>query len=309
MKKAHLIAPLIAVMLYANLALAQTANSDVVQEGAGGGGGDTASAGYQAKAAVGDPGVSESQSANYIYDHGTLWFDDGYSELPPAPDPTPTPAGGGGGGSSSGSGWLAGLFGGNPNPQIGGVAPDTDIPFADTPEATAVLGALPQAKPAAVRMEDAPAAVEYAIANPQPEPQIIRLVDDKGVVRAINIVLLKRITPWPLWIAILLVVLGGAVLVIFAAGRGVHPYLLWVAGGLILVGVIGAIVVRVAYRLVPIDTKAITSINVVPVGETDTAVKKLMEELPIGVHVIEATDMAGKKALTVKVFITPALPL
>ncbi len=274
------------------------------------------SAGYQAKAAVGDPAVSKSQSANYIYDHGTLWFDESASPETPLSSNSPSaPMGGdndsvsgGGSGGNSGSGWPESLFGGS-GPQIGGEAPDTDIPFTDTPEVTAVIGGIPQAKPRAVRMEDAPRAVEYAVANPQTEPQVIRLVDEKGVVRAINIVLLKRITPWPLWIAFVLVILGGAVLVVFTAGRGVHPYLIWVAGGLILIGVIIGIVVRVAYRLVPIDTKIITSINVVPVGGTDAAVKKLMEELPIGVHVIEATDMAGKKALTVKVFITPALPL
>ncbi len=279
-----------------------------MQEGVGSGGGDTASAGYQAKAAVGDPGVSESQSANYVYDHGTLWFDDGFMGEPePAPEPAPT--GGDGSGANSGSGWFGSLFGGNTNPQVGGEAPDTDVPFTDTPAVAAAIGGIPQAGTAAVHIEDAPAAIEYAVAYPQPAPKVIRLVDDKGVVREVDIVLLKRITPWPLWIALLFVVLGGAVLLVFAIGRGVHPYLLWVAGGLIMAGIIAAIVVRMAYHASPIDTKAITSINVMPLAETDAAVKKLMEELPLGVHVIEATAAAGKKVLTVKVFITPALPL
>ena len=308
MKKAHLIAPLVVVVLCANLAWAQTSTG--VQEGTGGSGGDTSSAGYQAKTAVADPAVGTSQSDNYIYDHGTLWLDEGAVEVPPViPSPKPT-GGGGGGGASSGSGWLSSLFGGNPpNLQIGGVAPDIDVPFTDTPAVTEVMKALPKVKPVAVRIKDVPAVVEYAVTHPQSEPKIIRLVGDDGVVRAIDIVLLKRIMPWPLWIALLLIILGGAVLVIFAAGRGVHLYLLWIAGGLILVGVIIGIVVRVTYRLVPIDTRAITSISVVPVREADMAVKKLMEDLPIGVHVIEATDAEGKEVLTVKAFITPALPI
>src|SRR3989344_5215260 len=91
------------------------AYADQVQEGAGGVGGDTSSTGYQAKTASADPGVGTSQSANYVYDHGTLWFDDESGYV--APDPTPTPTSGGGG-SSSGSGWIESLFGGDP--QIGG---------------------------------------------------------------------------------------------------------------------------------------------------------------------------------------------
>ena len=302
MKKVHFIAPLIVVMLYANLAWAQTAP---VQEGAGGGGGDTSSTGYQAKTAVTDPGVGTSQSANYLYDHGTLWFDDEPEGV--SPEPIPTPTGGGGSGSSSGRGWIERLFG--ENPQIGGVSPEADVPFTDTPEAAAIIAEYPQASFSAVKYVDAPTAVSRSLENPQFAPQIIRLIDEKGVARELNIVLFKRIMPWPLWIALAIIILGVGAITGFVIMRGSKDYLLWIGGVLILIGVVTGIVVRFAYRVVPINPTVITSIGVVPVSEANATVKKLMTDLPIGVHVVEATDSFGKKALTVKVFITPALPI
>ena len=305
MKKAYCIATIAVVMSCANLAWAQT--TVTVQEGAGAAGGDINSSGYQAKTAVGDPGVSESQSANYIYDHGTLWFDDGYADLPPTPDSTPTGGGGGNGGSSSGSGWIDSIFGNNP--QIGGVSLAVDVPFTDTPVAATAVAGVPQAITSAVRIVDAPQAVAYALQNPQSAPQLIRLVDEKGVTREISIVLFKRVVPWPLWIAFILIALGACAILGFVLVRGAKDYLLWIGGVMILLGVIGGVAIRFAYHATPIDTKAITSIGVVPESEADATVKKLMTDLPLGVHVVKATDSLGKAALTIKVFITPALPI
>ncbi len=281
------------------------AYADQVQEGAGGGGGDTSSTGYQVKTASADPGVGTSQSANYVYDHGTLWFDEDSADVPP-PSPTPTPTSGGGG-SSSGSGWIESLFGGNP--QVGGVSPEVDVPFTDTPEAAAVVAEVPTATFSAVKQADAPTVLTRILEDPQPTPQIIRLVDEKGVTRELNIVLFKRIVPWPLWIAFAIILLGAAAIAGFVIIRGSKDYLLWIGGVLILIGVVTGIVVRFAYRATPIDPTAITSIGVVPVTEASTTVKKLMVDLPLGVHVVNATDSFGRKVLTVKVFITPALPI
>lgn len=303
-KKVHFIAPLIVVMLYANLAWAQTATDAQLQEAVGGGSGDTSSSGYQAKTASADPAVGTSQSANYVYDHGTLWFDDESGYV--APDPTPTPTSGGGG-SSSGSGWIESLFGSNP--QVGGVSPEADVPFTDTPEAAAVVAEVPAATFSAVKQADAPTVLNRILEDPQFTPQIIRLVDEKGVTRELNIVLFKRIVPWPLWIAFAIILLGAAAIAGFVIIRGSKDYLLWIGGMLILTGVVTGIVVRFAYRATPIDPTAITSIGVVPVLEANTTVKKLMVDLPLGVHVVNATDSFGRKVLTVKVFITPALPI
>lgn len=282
------------------------AYADQVQGAAGGGGGDISSAGYQAKTASADPAVGTSQSSNYVYDHGTLWFDDESGYVPPSPAPTPTPTSGGGG-SSSGSGWIESLFGGNP--QIGGVSPEADVPFIDTPEAAAVIAEVPAATFSTVKQADAPIILNRILEDPQPEPQIIRLVDEKGVTRELNIVLFRRIVPWPLWIAFAIILLGAAAIAGFVIMRGAKDYLLWIGGMLILTGVVTGIVVRFAYRATPIDPTAITSIGVVPVLEANTTVKKLMIDLPLGVHVINATDSFGRKVLTVKVFITPALPI
>lgn len=301
LKKVHLVAPLLVVMLYANLAWAQTP----VQESTGSGGADSASANYQVKAAVGDAGVGESQSTNYIYNHGTLWFDDVPAYVPP-PIPLPTPISGGGGGSS-GSGWLVSLLGGNP--QIGGISPEVDVPFTDTPEAAAVITDIPQSSQSAVRVESAPAAINRALNSPRFTPQVIRLVDDTGVTRELNIVLFKRIMPWLLWIALLIIIVGAVLIMGFIGMRGAKEYLLRVGVVLVLIGVVMGIIVRFAYRAVPIDTKAITSITVVSVSEASAIVKRLMTDLPLGVHVVEATNSLGKKVLTVRVFITPALPI
>ena len=304
-KTVRFIAPLIILLFSVNLAFAQTATDVQSQEVAGGGGGDTSSAGYQAKTASADPGVGTSQSSNYVYDHGTLWFDDVPASVPP-PSSTPTPTSGGGG-SSSGSGWTLSLFGGNP--QVGGVSPEVDVPFTDTPEVAAVVAEVPTATFSAVKQADAPTVLNRILEDPQPTPQIIRLVDEKGVTRELNIVLFKRIVPWPLWIAFAIILLGAAAIAGFVIMRGSKDYLLWIGGMLILTGVVTGIVVRFAYRATPIDPTAITSIGIVPVAEAATTVKKLMVDLPLGVHVINATDSNGRKVLTVKVFITPALPI
>ena len=284
------------------------ASPDQVQEGAGGVGGDTSSTGYQAKTASADPGVGTSQSANYVYDHGTLWFDDESGYVAPDPTPTPTPTSGGGG-ASSGSGWLAELFGGNTEPGVGGVSPEEDAPFTDTPSAAAVVAEVPTATFSAVKQADAPTVLTRILEDPQPTPQIIRLVDDMGVTRELHIVLFKRIVPWPLWIAFAVILLGAAAIAGFVIMRGAKDHLLWIGGVLILIGVVTGIVVRFAYRATPIDPTAITSIGVVPVTEATATIKKFMVDLPLGVHVINATDSFGRKVLTVKVFITPALPI
>ncbi len=302
-RKLPFIAVFAVVFASATFALAQTVEQ--AQGSAGGGGENTSSAGYQAKAAAADPGVGTSQSSNYVYDHGTLWFEDVAAYVPPAP--SPAPSGGGGTGTNSGSGWLSNLFGSDP--QIGGISPEADVPFTDTPESASVVAEIPKAAFSAVKAADAPSAVLRMLENPRYEPQIVRLVDEKGVTRELNIVLFRRIVPWPLWIAFTVIALGIVVLVGFAVFRGAKDYLLWIGVPLVLVGIIGGVVTRYTYRSVPIDTKAITSIGVVPVSEADATVKKLMAEMPIGVHVVEATDSTGRKALTVKVFITSALPI
>lgn len=311
MKTARFIASIAVLVFSVNLAFAQTPTDVQVQEGVGGGSGDTSSASYQAKTASADPGVGTSQSANYLYDHGTLWFDDlPVSGLPPPPPddviPPSVPINGGG---NSGSGWLTGLFGGNTEPGVGGISPEADVPFTDTPEAAAVVAEVPTATYSAVKQVDAPTVLNRILEDPRPVPQIIRLVDEKGVTRELNIVLFKRIVPWPLWIAFAIILLGAAAIAGFVIMRGMKDYLLWIGGMLVLTGVVMGIVVRFAYRAVPIDPTVITSIGVVPVAEANATVKKLMVDLPLGVHVVSATDSLGKKALTVKVFITPALPI
>lgn len=301
MQKVRFIAFFIVVSLYGNLALAKT----VTQNSTGGGSDDVSSFNYQAKTVVADPGVGGSQSTNYIYDHGTIWFDDGLTDTVSSPESVPVTNVGG---RSSGSGWIKSLF--DIEPQIGGVSPVVEVSFEDTSTANAFMANIPQtSNMSAVRMVDAPQAVLNAIENPQPLPQIIRLVDDAGITREIYIVLFKRIVPWLLWIAFACIALGALTLLAFTLIRGAGEYVLWVGGVLIIIGVIGSVVIRFAYRSAPIDPRVVASINVVSEAEATPAVMKLMDTMPIGVHVIKVADARGKVPLTIKVFITPALPI
>lgn len=289
------------------------ARAETAQEGSGGGGGDATSAGYQVKTAVADPGVSTSQSANYLYDHGTLWFDDETAEITPpsSPPPATSPPDGGSGGSGSsgggsGSGWITSLF--DDNSQIGGVSPAADVPFTDTPAVTEAVKDIPRAAQAAVRFEDAPMALTRVLESPRPVSRILRVVDNAGTVRELDLVLVKRVFPWLIWLAFALVVLGGVTLAAFATERLKNALFAWLGGAGILLGLAIGFYVRFAYRLPPPDINTIVSSQTVSVSEVNKAVKKLMNDLPVGAHIITAQNAEGKTVLDIKVFVRLTLP-
>lgn len=280
------------------------AYAESTQESAGGGGGDASSTGYVMKNAIADPAVGVSASANYTYDHGSLWFE----EVPSVISPIPPPVGGGGGGSSmggsSGSGWLYSLFGG------GIEAPIASVPFTDMPNvAEALDGIAEEDEEYAVRAENAPVAVKSALRAPRKTPRIIRVVDEAGVTREINIILFKRITPWPLWLAFILLLIGAFILLLMVVWRGSKERLLWIGGAFIILGVIIGIMVRFAYRAVPIDPNAVVSLNSLSASRARELVMSMMKEMPLGAHVIHVTGASGETTLVIKVFITPALPI
>lgn len=290
--------------------------AETAQEGSGGGGGDASSAGYQVKTAVADPGVSTSQSVNYLYDHGTLWFDDETAGIASPPSPATSPPDGGGGGSGgggssgggggSGSGWISSLFG--DNAQIGGVSPAADVSFTDTPAVTEAVKDIPRAVQEAVRIEDMPGAITRVLESPRPVPRILRAVDNAGTVRELNLVLVKRIFPWLVWLALALVALGGITLAAFATERLKSALFAWLGGAGILLGLAIGFYVRFAYRLPPPDIHAIVSSQTVSVGEVNDAVKKLMNDLPVGAHIITAKSAEGTTVLDIKVFVRLTLP-
>jgi hypothetical protein len=293
------------------------AYAETVQEGSGGGGGDTSSASYQMKTAVADPGVSTSQSANYLYDHGTLWFDDeavGLVSPPPSLPPATSPQGGGGGGSSgsggggSGSGWISSFFGGGDSSQVGGVSPAVDVAFTDTPAVVEAVKDIPRAAQSSVRAEDVPAVLTRVLAYPQAMPRIIRAVDSTGTVRAITVILVKNVIPWLLWLALALIVLGSVALAVFAAKPEERRPFLWIALTLIALGLGTSLIAFLAYRAAPLDMNTVVSSQTVGIDGVNEAMQKLATDLPLGAHRITVTGVGGTAILTLQVLIRPAFP-
>lgn len=316
-----------AVIVSFSFAYAETA-----QESSGGGGGDASSAEYQVKMAVADPGVSTSQSANYLYDHGTLWFDDVEAATLPPPSvggsggsggssgsgggssgaasaPADNSSGGGGssgGSGGSGSGWITSIF--SDDAQVGGVSPAADVPFTDTPAVTEAVKDIPRSAQSAIRIEDAPAVITRVLESPRPVPRIILAVDDTGTVREVTVVLVKNIMPWLLWLALALIVMSSFALFAFALKPEDRKVFLWIGLVLIVVGLGLSFVSFLTYRLTPPDMKTIVSSQTVLTDEVGAAMKKLAEDLPLGAHEIIVNDTEGITALAIKVFIQPVAP-
>lgn len=286
----------------ANFAFAQTFTQTQSQVG---GGISISSANYDMKGAAGDTGVgvTVSQSANYIYDHGTVW-EGSASSTPPPPGEEPI---GGEGPGGSGSGWDDWWDIADPDLGISALTP------AKSPTVVAVVEAVKVVAPAttgAVPEERFAPTVKKALTKPSPVPVIIVKVNpDKGV-KEIAIVLTKRVIPWPLWIALILAILGVISLIIFGVGRGRQARFLWAAGILIVLAIVVALVTRSVYqaRYASRDFGTITDSIVVTGAEVGSAVKKIMEDLPLGSHQITVTGSDRAPELVITAYVRQSLP-
>ena len=290
--KIRSIAFIVAVLSIADFAFAQTYTQTQSEVG---GGVSASSANYGMKAAPGAPGVGQSQSANYIYDHGTIWEGDA------------APIGGDSGGGS-GSGWDEWWDIADPDLGISPLAP------TPSPTVAAVVLAVKAVEPAftgAVPAAQFAPTLKRALEKPTSVPALFVRVDAEKSVREIAIVLTKRVIPWPLWIALALAVLGIISLILFGAGKGRERRLLWVAGIAIVLAIVVALVTRSVYRAryANQDFSTITDSIMVSGAEVGSAVKKIMEELPLGSHRITVTGDSLAPQITITIYVRQSLPI
>ena len=240
------------------------------------------------KMAAGDPGVGQSTSAHYIYDHGTLWV--AASSATTVVPIIPSDDGPGiGGGFASGSGWDdwwdiedADL----------GTAPLTPLKSEAVVAVVAEMKA-GVAKPAtgAVSAEKFAPKIEETLKKPIAKPVVIVSVGLDNVVREMAVVLIRREMPWPFWLAIILILCGIVSLAAFFVGKGSSKRLLWIAGSLVMIGIVTGVVARIVYigEYAKDDLVTIVDEAVVSRVQSVETVKGIMRDLPPGAHRVTIT--------------------
>lgn len=281
-----------ALIIVGYFASAGFAYADVITQPVGGGSGgtDSSSANYSMKAAAADPGVGQSQSANYIYDHGTLW--EGDASAPPA-----EPGVGGDSGGGSGSGW-------------------DESPL--TPQESEAVEAIVEAVKAisvpatgSVPEERFAETVRKALAQATPMPRVIVSVNPESGVQKVAVILARKAWPWPLWLALASIVIGLMTFVLLMAGVLAGPRVLWTGVLLVVLGVAIGLVARSYYRSAyrAMDATAIVDERTVSSAEIGGAVKEVMENLPVGGHRLTVLGDALLPQMTITVYVKQVVPI
>lgn len=294
-------------LLAAGFVLAQTVQT---QQSAGTSGADAGSANYQMKTAVGDPGAGRSQSTNYIYDHGTTWSG--------AATSTALPTGGDGGGGSSGGGSSlvvsgggggsgSGIGGGAPvEPGVGGISPAIDEEMMET-----VIESVPETETAVIPEEKIIPYIEETLQTNFRKPRIIQIVDNNNIVRGVVIMLLRRVIPWPLWLALLFLIIGAFTLTrVYHDGEWYRENV-WFASGLIIAGITLGWATHSLYRIDPASfgiNETTTAITVQPVNAAD-AIEDTVQKKAIGVHRVTVVNNDGEEIMKITMFIKGMLIL
>lgn len=312
LKTAHLCFFSIA-LLAADFALAQIIQT---QQGVGAEGADTGSANYLIKTVVGEPGVGRSQSANYIYDHGTTWG--GFATSTSQPPPQPPPSSGGGGGGSgggggggggapslviSGGGSGSGIGGGGGEggaPGIGGISPAVDEEIME-----AITESISEEETAVIQEEEIVSYIEETLQTNFRKPRVIQIVDKNNVVRGVIIMLLRRVIPWPLWLALLFLIIGT-----FTLTRVYHDGLwyrenVWLASGLIIAGITLGWATRSIYRIDPASfgINQTTTASTVQPAQAGDVVRGIVHKKPIGVHRVTVVNGDGVETMKITIFV------
>lgn len=280
------------------------AQDSLTQQGAGGGGSDATSANFSMKAAVADPGVGQSQSANYIYNHGTLWIADGSTlTLPP---PVEVPIGGSGGGS--GSGWDD--WWGIEDPDLG-VSAFTPAKSAVVEEVVQVVREVSSPEMGAIPVENFKQKAASWIIEKCPNGCVLVGVNPDNGISEVAVTLVKRVLPWPFWLVIALIVVGIAGMIAFALGALTGSRVVWGAGALVLIGLGVGAWMRAHYRLAFRETNfmSIVDARVVSQEQADEAVKTITDELPLGGHTITVLGDGEAPQMTITVYVKKALPI
>jgi hypothetical protein len=286
----------------ASFAWAQTA---VPSQSGQGGGVSAASANFSMKAAAADPGDGQSRSANYIFDHGTLWGGDATSTDGPGIGGDPT---GGGSGGGSGSGWDE--WWGMDNPELG-ISPLTPAPSPVVAKIVSEVRGSGTAPMGAVPQEKFPGVVVNVLKKPSGAPVVVVAVDGNKAIREVAIVLTRRTVPWPLWIAAILALMGLAAIVAFFLRGRIDRRLSWAGGLLVLIGIVMMIVLRIMYGMeyAADDFGAIADTRVVAPDQAAGAVREIMRSLPLGAYRVTVTGSAGAPQAVMTIYVKRTLPI
>jgi len=301
--KTRYILVVVGTFLSANFAFAQ---GMLTQSGSGGGGTDATSANFSMKAAVADPGVGQSQSANYIYDHGTLWVAGvSTSTLPPVEVPI-----GGSGGGGSGSGWDEWWDIDDPDLGISSLPPPPEKnPVVE--EVVRVVQEVSSPEMGAIPAENFKEKTVSWIVEKCTKGCVLVAVNPDNSIREVAVTLVKRVLPWPFWIAIALMVFGIAGIALFMMGALAGHRAVWGAGALIMIGLGAGIWMRAHYRAAfrQMDFTSIVDARVVSPDEADKAVGEIADELPVGGHTITVASGKDTPQMTITVYVKKALPI
>lgn len=300
-KARHILVLVSATLLFADFALADM----VTQPVSGGGGVDAASGNYSMKAAVADPGVGQSQSANYIYDHGTLWAmgTSTATVTPPIEPPI-----GGDGGTGSGSGWDEWWDIEDPDLGISPITPEK------SPVVEKVIAAVQEiASPeiGSVPVENFPKKVMPWIVEKCPNGCVIAGVNAENDIQEVAVTLVKRALPWPFWIVILAIILGILAFVGFGVGMLTGHRVVWGAGAAIVIALGAGVWMRYHYRAAyrAMDFTSIVDARVVSAEQADGAVKGIAEELVVGGHRVTVLGSQSSPQVMITVYVKKALPI
>lgn len=292
---------LVGAFLFVNFALADDV---LTQPVSGRSGGNAASANYSMKAAVADPGVGRSQSANYIYDHGTLWVI-GTSTTTPSPDPGP---GIGGFGPGSGSGWDEWWDINDPDLGISPVTPQKNVVVE---KVITAVQEFTSPEIGSVPVENFPKKVIPWIAEKCPNGCVVVGVNPENDIQEVAVTLVKRVLPWPFWVVILMIVVGILAFIGFGVGALSGHRVVWGAGVAIVIALIAGIWMRYHYRAAyrVMDFTSIVDARVVSAGQADATVKAIAEELVVGGHKVTVLGSQSSPQIMITVYVKKALPI
>lgn len=280
----------------------------ITQPVSGGGGTDAASGNYSMKAAVADPGVGQSQSANYIYDHGTLWAAGTSTATTTPPPPIDVPIGGAGPGS--GSGWDEWWDIEDPDLGISALTPEKSPVMEKVIEVVRTVASSDPDMGAVPVGDFGKKAIPW-IVEKCPNGCVLAGVNSENGIQEVAVTLVKRVLPWPFWVVIALVVLGLLAFVAFGVGALSGHRVVYGAGAAIVVALIAGMWMRYHYRAAykAMDFTSIVDARVVSPEQAESAVTAIAEELAIGGHKVTVLGSPSAPQMTITVYVKKALPI
>jgi len=153
--------------------------------------------------------------------------------------------------------------------------------------------------------------VKEALKTDGKKPRIIQIVDSNNVVRGVVVVLLRRVIPWSLWLALLLLIIGMFTFTRVRRDGLWHKENLWFASGLIIAGLTLGWATRALYRIDPASfgiTTTTTALTVQPVNMAGV-LEDTIRKKAIGVHRMSVVNNDGAEIMKITIFVKETLIL